>query len=50
MLADVCEKDFWSVLQNTIPYWEEMNDNQVSSHQICLQPGAHFYISWVCNH
>ena len=30
MLADVCEKDFGR-LKNTIPYWEEMNDNQRSA-------------------
>ena len=31
MLADICEKDFWNVLTNTIPYWGEMNDNQRSA-------------------
>ena len=31
MLADICEKDFWNVLSNTIPYWGEMNDNQRSA-------------------
>ena len=33
------EKDFWNVLKNTIPYWEEMNDNQqISAHQLRIQP------------
>ena len=31
MLADICEKDFWNVLKNTIPFWEQMNDNQRSA-------------------
>ena len=31
MLAVLVEKDFWNVLKNTIPYWEEMNDNQRSA-------------------
>ena len=31
MLADICEKDFWNVLKNTIPFWEQMNDNQKSA-------------------
>ena len=31
MLEAMVEKDFWGVLTNTIPYWEEMNDNQRSA-------------------
>ena len=51
MLADVCEKDFWSVLQNTIPYWEEMNDNQRSAlTSFAYNLARTFWFSWVCNH
>ena len=48
MLAAVCEKDFWNVLTNTIPYWEEMNDNQRSAlTSFGYNLGAHFYrFSW----
>ena len=31
MLAAICEKDFWNVLKETIPFWSEMNANQRSA-------------------
>ena len=31
MLETICEKDFWNVLKNTIPFWDEMNANQRSA-------------------
>ena len=31
MLEVMVEKDFWGVLKNTIPFWDEMNDNQRSA-------------------
>ena len=44
MLAAVCEKDFWNVLTNTIPFWGEMNDNQRSAlTSFAYNLGAHFY-------
>ena len=30
-MESICEKDFWNVIKNTIPYWEELNDNQRSA-------------------
>ena len=44
MMESICEKDFWNVIKNTIPYWEEMNDNQRSA--LCsfaYNLGAHFF-------
>ncbi len=44
MLAAICEKDFWNVLANTIPYWQEMNDNQRSAlTSFGWNLGARFY-------
>ena len=44
MLEAMVEKDFWGVLTNTIPYWEEMNDNQRSAlTSFGFNLGAHFY-------
>ena len=44
MLAAMVEKDFWNVLKNTIPYWEEMNDNQRSAlTSFAYNLGAHFF-------
>ena len=44
MLAAVCEKDFWNVLTNTIPFWKEVNDNQRSAlTSFAYNLGAHFY-------
>ena len=44
MLADICEKDFWNVLTNTIPFWEELNDNQRSAlTSFAWNLGAHFF-------
>ena len=31
MLESMVEKDFWGVLKNTIPFWDEMNENQRSA-------------------
>lgn len=44
MLAVLVEKEFWAVLQNTIPDWEHMNDNQRSAlTSFAFNLGAHFY-------
>ena len=44
LLEVTCEKDFWNVLKNTVPYWEEMNDNQRSAlTSFGWNLGAHFY-------
>ena len=44
MLESMVEKDFWGVLQNTIPDWEEMNANQRSAlTSFGYNLGAHFY-------
>ena len=44
MLESMVEKDFWGVLTNTIPYWEEMNANQRSAlTSFAYNLGAHFY-------
>ena len=44
MLAALVEKDFWGVLKNTIPFWDEMNDNQRSAiTSFGFNLGAHFY-------
>ena len=44
MMESICEKDFWNVIKNTIPYWEEMNDDQRSA--LCsfaYNLGSHFF-------
>lgn len=44
MMESICEKDFWNVIKNTIPYWEELNDNQRSA--LCsfaYNLGSHFF-------
>ena len=44
MLAVLVEKDFWAVLKNTIPDWEQMNANQRSAlTSFGFNLGAHFY-------
>lgn len=44
MMENIVEKDFWNVLKNTIPYWEEMNDNQRSAlTSFGYNLGAHFF-------
>ena len=44
MLEAMVEKDFWAVLANTIPYWEEMNDNQRSAlTSFGYNLGSHFF-------
>ena len=44
MLETICEKDFWNVLKNTIPFWDEMNANQRSAlTSFGFNLGAHFY-------
>ena len=51
MLAVMVEKDFWGVLKNTIPYWDEMNDNQSAVlTELRFQPwGALLRFAWVYN-
>ena len=44
MMEVICERDFWNVLKNTIPHWEELNDNQRSA--LCsfaYNLGSHFF-------
>jgi GH24 family phage-related lysozyme (muramidase) len=44
MMEAICEKDFWNVIKNTIPYWDELNDNQRSA--LCsfsYNLGSHFF-------
>ena len=44
MMEAICEKDFWYVIESTIPFWEEMSDGQRSA--LCsfsYNLGAHFY-------
>ena len=44
MLEAMVEKDFWAVLTNTIPYWDEMNDNQRSAlTSFGYNLGSHFF-------
>lgn len=44
MLEAMVEKDFWGVLTNTIPDWDEMNDNQRSAlTSFAYNLGARFY-------
>ena len=44
MLECMVEKDFWAVLTNTIPFWDEMNDNQRSAlTSFGYNLGAHFF-------
>ena len=44
MMESICEKDFWYVIESTIPYWEEMTNGQRSA--LCsfaYNNGANFY-------
>jgi GH24 family phage-related lysozyme (muramidase) len=44
MMEAIAEKDFWNVISHTIPYWEDMNDNQRSALlSFAYNLGAHFY-------
>ena len=44
MMEAIAEKDFWDVISKTIPYWQEMNDNQRSALlSFAYNLGAHFY-------
>lgn len=46
MMEAIAEKDFWDVISRTIPYWDEMNDNQRSALlSFAYNLGAHFYNS-----
>lgn len=44
MLSSIVEKDFWNILKVTIPYWDEMDENQKSAlTSFAFNLGAHFY-------
>ena len=44
MMESIVKKDFWDILTTTIPYWEEMNDNQRSAlTSFGYNLGARFY-------
>ena len=44
LLDASAEKDYWSVLERTIPYWDEMNENQRGALlSLVYNLGAHFY-------
>ena len=44
MLEAMVEKDFWGVLTNTIPFWEDMNADQRSAlTSFSFNLGAHFF-------
>jgi GH24 family phage-related lysozyme (muramidase) len=46
MMECICEKDFWYVIESTIPYWEEMSNGQRSA--LCsfaYNLGAYFFNS-----
>ena len=44
MMEAIAEKDFWDVISQTIPFWQEMNDNQRSALlSFAYNLGAHFY-------
>ena len=44
MMEAIAEKDFWNVIKRSIPYWNEMNDNQRSALlSFAYNLGAHFY-------
>jgi lysozyme len=44
LLEVQAEKDYWSVLEKSIPYWNEMNDNQRGALlSFSYNLGAHFY-------
>ena len=44
MLETICEKDFWNVLKETIPFWDSMSDNQRSAlTSFSFNLGARFY-------
>lgn len=44
MMEVIAEKNFWNVIKRSIPYWNEMNDNQRSALlSFSYNLGAHFY-------
>ena len=44
MLESIVKEDFWGVLEQTIPYWSDMNDNQRSAlTSFAFNLGAHFF-------
>ena len=44
MMEQIAEKDFWNVIKRSIPYWNEMSDNQRSALlSFSYNLGAHFY-------
>ena len=44
MLENIVKEDFWDVLKITIPFWEQMNDNQRSAlTSFGYNLGAHFF-------
>ncbi len=44
LLDAQAERDYWSVLERTIPYWDEMNENQRGALlSFSYNLGAHFY-------
>ena len=44
MLESIVKEDFWGVLETTIPYWGDMDDNQKSAlTSFAFNLGAHFF-------
>ena len=44
MLENIVKEDFWDVLKITIPFWDQMNDNQRSAlTSFGYNLGAHFF-------
>ena len=44
MMQSIVEKDFWNILETTVPYWEDMTDNQRSAlTSFAYNLGARFY-------
>ena len=44
MLSTIVEEDFWDVLAITVPFWDELNDNQKSAlTSFAYNLGAHFF-------
>ena len=44
MLQIIAEEDFWDVLRNTVPFWEEMSDGQKGALlSFSFNLGAHFF-------
>lgn len=44
MLSQIVEEDFWDVLHITVPFWDELNDNQKSAlTSFAFNLGAHFF-------